>query len=150
MLRKCSQKSYIVNETELDSSDKIRHYDIDNSTRLVYNAGTMNSVSNDKAYNKNYDRLNKVGEKKGYVFNPNQNWVTQVIRLMTNNLREFGKYFCPCKQHYPVDTNSDIACPCPTLDQEVVDNGCCHCRLFFRKGFVKEKFDILATITCPG
>ena len=40
MLRKCSQKSYIVNEAELDSSDKIRHYDIDNSTRLVYNAGT--------------------------------------------------------------------------------------------------------------
>lgn len=39
MLRKCSQKSYIVNEAELDSSDKIRHYDIDNSTRLVYNAG---------------------------------------------------------------------------------------------------------------
>ncbi|MGB3480569.1 MAG: hypothetical protein WBB67_15615 [bacterium] len=41
--------------------------DIDNNIFLLYNAGTMNSVSNDKAYNKNYGRLNKVGEGKDYV-----------------------------------------------------------------------------------
>ncbi len=110
----------------------------------------MNSINNEEAYEKNLRRLKNIGEKKGYVFNPNQDWVTQVIRLMTNNLKEFGKYFCPCKQHYPIDTKFDVVCPCPTLDQEVADDDFCHCRLFCRKGFEKEKFDILETITCPG
>jgi len=110
----------------------------------------MNSINNEEMYVKNLGRLKKIGEKKGYIFNPNQDWVAQVLRLMTNNLKEFGKYFCPCKQHYPVDIKTDAVCPCPMLDQEVADNGFCDCRLFYRKGFEKEKFDILETITCPG
>lgn len=110
----------------------------------------MTSHNKDKVYVDNYERLKKICEKKGYIFNPNQDWVDQVIRLMANNQREYGKYFCPCKQHYPVDIKEDIVCPCPTLEQEVTDDGCCHCRLFCKKDFKKEKFDILETITCPG
>jgi len=69
---------------------------------------------------------------------------------MTNNQKEHGKYFCPCKQHYPVDKKSDVVCPCSSLDDEVTADGCCHCRLFCNKDFKKKKFDILETITCPG
>lgn len=110
----------------------------------------MSTITQDKIYTDNYERLKRICEKKDYIFNPNQDWVVQVISLMTNNKKEFGKYFCPCKQHYPVDTKADIVCPCPTIDQEVADHGCCHCRLFCKKGFEKAKFDILETITCPG
>jgi ferredoxin-thioredoxin reductase catalytic chain len=104
----------------------------------------------DKACQKNYERLKRVAERKGYIFNPNQDWVEQVIRLMTNNAQEFGKNYCPCKQHHPVDTQTDVVCPCPALDDEVSKDGFCHCRLFYKEGYAKEKFNILETITCPG
>ena len=110
----------------------------------------MGISNKDKSYTDNYQRLKRIADKKGLVFNPNQDWVDQVIRLMANNKKEYRKYFCPCKQHYPVDINKDVVCPCPTLEQEITDDGCCHCRLFCKKGFKKEEFDILATITCPG
>lgn len=123
---------------------------IDNMLTTGYNTRIMSTLDNDKAYVDNCERLKKIADKKGLIFNPNQDWVDQVIRLMAKNLQEYGKYFCPCKQHYPVDIKKDVVCPCPTLEQEIADHGCCHCRLFCEKEYKKEKFDILETITCPG
>lgn len=105
---------------------------------------------NDDNCQKNYQRLAKIAEKKGYIFNPNQDWIEQIIRLMTNNQKEFGKYYCPCKQHHPVDTQTDVVCPCPTMNEEIERDGFCHCRLFCEADYQKEKFNILETITCPG
>jgi ferredoxin-thioredoxin reductase catalytic chain len=99
---------------------------------------------------KNFQRLVRLAEKKGYLLNPNKDWVDQVIRLMTNNYDVYGKYYCPCKQHFPVDIESDVVCPCPALDSEVDEDGFCHCRLFYRKDFEKPHMDILKTISCPG
>ncbi|MGD2295421.1 MAG: ferredoxin-thioredoxin reductase catalytic domain-containing protein [Candidatus Aminicenantes bacterium] len=104
----------------------------------------------DTDYQRSVARLEKVAAKKGYVFNPNADWVKQVIRLMTDNRIETGEYYCPCKQHHPPDPENDVTCPCPTSDEEVERDGYCHCRLFFKKGFEKKKFNILDTITCPG
>lgn len=104
----------------------------------------------DDAYKKNYKRLEELAKKRGYIFNPNKDWVDQVVRLMTNNFIELGKYFCPCKQHYPIDVENDISCPCPELSGEVAEDGHCHCRLFYKPGTEKEKMNILETITCPG
>jgi ferredoxin-thioredoxin reductase catalytic subunit len=66
----------------------------------------------------NLQRLRKIAEQNGLVFNPNSDWVNQVIRLMTDSKRDAGKYYCPCKQHHPPDPETDAACPCPTLDEE--------------------------------
>lgn len=110
----------------------------------------MKHLTKNKAYQDNYSRLRMIGEKKGYVFNPNQDWVEQVVLLMTNSFEETGKYLCPCKQHFPPDIDKDETCPCPNLDVEISKDGYCHCRLFFKKDFKKERFNILETITCPG
>lgn len=99
---------------------------------------------------KNRQRLEKIAKKKGYILNPNEHWVTEIITLMTNNYDKQGKYICPCKQQFPPDPDKDVVCPCPTIDQEVDKNGFCHCRLFCTTGFKKPKTDILETITCPG
>ena len=101
-------------------------------------------------FQKNLQRLKTFAEKKDLVFNPNLDWINQVIRLMTDSKRESGKYYCPCKQHHPPDPKTDVTCPCPTLDEEIAKDGYCHCRLFFKKGFEKKKFNIMDTITCPG
>jgi len=99
---------------------------------------------------RNYQRLRKIAGDKGYIFNPNRDWVEQTIRLMTGNMKERGEYYCPCKQHHPIDPESDVVCPCPTLDDEVGRDGHCHCRLFCKSDIGTEKFNILETITCPG
>ncbi|MBN2619760.1 ferredoxin:thioredoxin reductase [candidate division WOR-3 bacterium] len=104
----------------------------------------------DDKYAKNRQRVEKVAQAKGYILNPNEHWVTEILSLMTNNFREYGKYICPCKQQFPPDPKSDVLCPCPSLDQEVSKDGFCHCRLFFKPGYEKAKVDILGTITCPG
>lgn len=98
----------------------------------------------------NLERLKKFARKKGLLFNPNADWVEQVIRLMTDNKRETGSYLCPCKQHHPPDPEHDVACPCPAVEEEIARDGHCHCQLFFAEGFEKKKFNIMDTITCPG
>jgi len=103
-----------------------------------------------RAYKENFERLKRIAEKKEYVFNPNKDWVGQVITLMCNNFEEFGKYFCPCKQHHPVEPETDVICPCPSLDDEIERDGHCHCRLFLKPGTEKAQMNILETITCPG
>jgi len=104
----------------------------------------------DDQYKKNKERVEKIARGKGYILNPNEHWVTEVLTLMMSNFREHGKYICPCKQKFTPDPENDVICPCPTLDNEVVEDGFCHCRLFFRPGFKKQQVDILETITCPG
>jgi ferredoxin-thioredoxin reductase catalytic subunit len=99
---------------------------------------------------RNCERLKKIADKKGFIFNPNQDWVEQIIRLMTKNKEQYGKYYCPCKQHHPVDVQTDVVCPCPTMVEEIERDGFCHCRLFCATDYEKEKFNILETITCPG
>ncbi|HIE05820.1 MAG TPA: ferredoxin:thioredoxin reductase [bacterium (Candidatus Stahlbacteria)] len=86
----------------------------------------------DDAYKENYKRLAKIAAEKGYIFNPDKERVNKVIGLMTNNFREFGKYYCPCKQSHPLDPNKDPICPCVELDEEVARDGQCYCRLFFK------------------
>ncbi len=85
------------------------------------------------AYKENYQRLEKIAREKGYVFNSDKERVNKVISLMTNNYKEFGKYYCPCKQHHPLDPEKDTLCPCPELDEEVARDGNCYCRLFYKK-----------------
>jgi ferredoxin-thioredoxin reductase catalytic subunit len=99
---------------------------------------------------RNRERLEKIAKAKGYVLNPNKHWVDEIIYLMSNNYQEYGRYICPCKQHFPPDPEMSVICPCPTLDKEVADDGFCRCRLFFQPGFEKQRINILETITCPG
>ena len=87
----------------------------------------------DSAYKENYQRLEKIAQEKGYVFNEDKERVNKVIGLMTNNYKEFGKYYCPCKQHHPLELDKDPLCPCPELDEEVARDGNCYCRLFYKK-----------------
>lgn len=104
----------------------------------------------DEIYKKNYTRLKRLAEQKGYVLNSNTDWREQVIRLMANNYLEYGKYYCPCKQHHPLDLENDPVCPCKGLDLEIEKDDHCHCRLFYRPGAETAQMNILETITCPG
>lgn len=88
----------------------------------------------DDAYKENYKRLEKIAKEKGHTFNPDKERVNKVIGLMTNNFKEFGKYYCPCKQQHPLDPDVDPLCPCLQIDDEVIKDGHCFCRLFYKGG----------------
>jgi ferredoxin-thioredoxin reductase catalytic subunit len=85
----------------------------------------------DEIYQENYRRLIKIAQSKGYILNSNPERVNKVIGLMSQNFREYGKYLCPCKQNDPDNTGNNPLCPCPEIDQEISENGCCYCKLFF-------------------
>jgi len=85
------------------------------------------------AYNANLSRLQRVAQSKGFDLNPDPKRVKKVVGLMTQNYNEHGSYYCPCKQSEPLDPEKDVCCPCPAADAEVQKDGCCFCRLFFKK-----------------
>ena len=88
----------------------------------------------DDTYKENHKRLTRIATGNGYIFNPDKKRVNKVIGLMTRNIKEFGRYYCPCKQHHPLDTKVDPLCPCDTIDEEVAQDGHCFCKLFFKGG----------------
>jgi ferredoxin-thioredoxin reductase catalytic subunit len=88
----------------------------------------MEPTDKDKA---NIERARKVGEKLGYVLNPDIERTLKVSNLLAKNFAEFGKYYCPCKQSHPPDPAKDVLCPCPTLKDEIAKDGHCFCRLFY-------------------
>jgi len=87
----------------------------------------------DEAYKVNYDRLKGCAESHGCVFNSDAERVNKVIGLMTRNLKDFGAYYCPCKQSHPLDPVRDTLCPCAALDEELEQEGHCFCRLFYKE-----------------
>lgn len=99
---------------------------------------------------RNRTRLLTEAKKRDYILNPDQGWVDQILLLMEDSFREYGVYLCPCKQSFPPVPETDVCCPCSTLDEEVARDGFCHCRLFFKKGVAVPNMDILETISCPG
>ena len=96
-------------------------------------ANKWDSVIGTKEYNENLARVNKIAQENDYDLNPDQERLQKVVGLMTMNHNEFGKYYCPCKQSHLLDPQKDILCPCPPLADEVKNDGCCFCKLFFKR-----------------
>ena len=81
---------------------------------------------------KNY--FENIAEERGFVLNGDTERIEKIVRLMTKNIEDTDKPFCPCKMKNrpPVD-NIDPLCPCDELDDEVANDGHCRCRVFYKK-----------------
>ena len=78
-----------------------------------------------------HESLARIAEENGLTLNPDEERVEKVVGLMTENVAEFGKRYCPCKQSHPLAPEKDVLCPCPTWKSEIADDGHCFCRLFY-------------------
>lgn len=99
------------------------------------------------------DYLGKVAKRFDYVLNPDDKALNRVVGYMAKNKAEFGKYYCPCKQHYPLDTKADPVCPCESFRAEISRDGHCECHVFFDQvaaASIEHRTGLLATVTCPG
>jgi len=95
----------------------------------------------------------KVANKHGYVLNPDPKQVERLARHLADNKANHGRYFCPCKQHFPVQPDEDPVCPCPTFHDEIRTQGHCVCHLFYSPEAAenaRNRPGLLADVTCPG
>ncbi len=90
-------------------------------------------VINTPEYEATLERALSFAKESGLILNPDEKRVEKVIGLMTMNYNTTGKYFCPCKQSHPLDTENDTICPCSTIEDEIEAEGHCYCRLFYKK-----------------
>lgn len=95
----------------------------------------------------------KVAERHGYELNPDPKQLERLARHLTENKAKHGRFYCPCKQNFPVNPEDDPVCPCGTFQEEVERQGHCECHLFFSPEAaerVRRRPGLLATVTCPG
>ena len=84
-------------------------------------------------YEKNLARIQKIADQKGLILNSDVARIEKVVWLMGKSHKQYGSYFCPCKQTNDIPKlGEDVTCPCPELNDEIKENGQCGCRIFFR------------------
>lgn len=78
-------------------------------------------------------RLEKYLVGKAFYFNPDPDIVDTIIKAMVKRREKFGEDYCPCRR-VTGDREKDAAiiCPCVYHEQEVDEQGHCHCNLFTR------------------
>ena len=95
-------------------------------------SNSWDHVVGTEEYIRTLNRSEEIAGKTGYTINPDGHRVQKVVGLMTMNFTAAGKYYCPCKQTHPLDTEKDVICPCPEMGSEIDADGFCFCKLFFR------------------
>ena len=68
----------------------------------------------------------------GWMLNPNEKQLGAVIKGLARNTLKFGDQYCPCRMRTgDVEKDKEIICPCIYHEDEVRDDGHCHCHLYF-------------------
>jgi len=73
-------------------------------------------------------------KKHGYLLNPEDKKLENVIKGLARNKQRFGEQYCPCRiRSGDTEKDKQIVCPCIFHENEIKDQGSCHCNLYFRK-----------------
>ena len=68
----------------------------------------------------------------GWMVNPNEKQLGAVIKGLARNTLKLGEQFCPCRMRIgDPEKDKEIICPCIYHEDEVKNDGHCHCHLFF-------------------
>ncbi len=81
-----------------------------------------------------YDSLARYAEEKGFKLNPDAEMVGKIITGLKKISEAKGEGYCPCRLVTGnKDADAKIICPCEFHEEEIRENGHCHCYLFFAK-----------------
>lgn len=84
--------------------------------------------------------LLKYADKKGFILNPDGEMLNTVIDGLTKNRNELGSQYCPCRIITgDKEEDKNIICPCVYHEEEINNNGSCHCGLFFKNNGNKHR-----------
>lgn len=77
------------------------------------------------------DALDVYVADKPFVYNPNDAFVEKIIQGLAKRKAESGLATCPCRMATgKEDLDKKIVCPCEYHEQEIAEQGHCHCYLF--------------------
>jgi ferredoxin-thioredoxin reductase catalytic subunit/rhodanese-related sulfurtransferase len=105
----------------------------------------INSEIFQNELNKTWDFINKVNKQFGFVQNPQEEVNEGVAMGLARNKLIYGKRYCPCfivkgKTQEERKKENNRICPCkPALEQEIPNEGVCHCGLFCTPEYAQKK-----------
>lgn len=78
-----------------------------------------------------YLSLKKEAEDGGYRFNPDVDFVKNLIRGLLKNEQRYSYRACPCRLATGrTSEDLDIVCPCDYRDADISEYGACYCALY--------------------
>jgi ferredoxin-thioredoxin reductase catalytic chain len=78
--------------------------------------------------------VKEYAKKHGYRLNPDDKKLENVIRGLARNKERFGEKYCPCRiRSGDPEKDKKNICPCVYHEDEIRDQGSCHCNLYFEK-----------------
>ena len=85
-----------------------------------------------------YKELRNKTEKRGYYFNPDQEFTKDLIRSLLVNEKRYGYQACPCRLAEGIkEQDLDIICPCDYRDTDIDEYGSCFCGLYVSQEILK-------------
>lgn len=87
-----------------------------------------------------HDMLSKIQEPKGYLFNQDQDRVSDLLSALLTNKDRYGYMSCPCRlASGDREKDTDIICPCAYRAADVAEYGSCYCNLYVSKEWNEGK-----------
>ena len=78
------------------------------------------------------DSITAYAKKHGFRLNPEDKKLENVIKGLARNKLRFGEQYCPCRiRSGDVEKDKKIICPCVYHEDEIKEQGSCHCNLYF-------------------
>lgn len=76
--------------------------------------------------------LKQEAEKRGYGLTKN---VDLLVNTMFKKEKKLGGLYCPCQNVSIMEEaeKKKYLCPCEGLDNDIKENGVCHCGMFVKK-----------------
>lgn len=72
-------------------------------------------------------------KEKGFSLNPNEKIVEVILVGLLRNEAEKGELYCPCRRvTEDKEKDKEIICPCKFHEDEIKNDGHCHCFLFVK------------------
>ena len=78
-----------------------------------------------------YEKLARDAKAGGYLLNPDQEFVLELMDGLVINQKRYGYLACPCRLADGVRAQDlDIICPCDYRDPDLSEFGTCYCALY--------------------
>ena len=81
----------------------------------------------------------QVAKHQGWVVNPDEEFVEDIIDGLQTNYNRYGYFLCPCRDgDGEREADRDIICPCVYNVPDQEEHGHCFCGLFLSKEFAES------------
>jgi len=94
---------------------------------------------------KKADKIRSDASAGGYLLNPDQSFVRELVAGICVNEQRYGYPACPCRlASGSREEDLDIICPCDYRDADLNEFGACYCALYVSAGIASGE----AQVTC--